>query len=41
LKGNAFLAEQDPQALVAYVVDPLSHQEIRQPARLQVKRADD
>ena len=31
LKGDAFLAEQDPQALVADVVDhPLGHQEIRQ-----------
>jgi hypothetical protein len=29
LKGNALLAEQDPQALVADVVDhPLGHQEI-------------
>src|ERR1700760_2483283 len=31
LKADAFLAEQDPQALMADVVDhPLSHQEVRQ-----------
>jgi hypothetical protein len=31
LKGDAFLAEQDPQALVADVVDhPLGHQEVGQ-----------
>jgi hypothetical protein len=29
LKGDALLAELDPQALVADVIDHLSHQEVR------------
>ena len=38
LKADALLAEQDPQALVADVIDhPLGHQELGRLARLQVE----
>jgi hypothetical protein len=41
LKGHALLAEQNPQALMADVLDhPLGDQEVGQLGRLQVETAD-